>query len=413
MPKFPVNNGFINLNFFRKKAKKLLQQMKAGQASEQRLLLEQTHPHADITLASAQWLVANELGFSSWPKLKAHVDTVLFAANNPNFSADNESQTTHWRCGHDIEHKLRVAGFTGAFVPFTDPFCLGPVPSLPFDQYRSLRTHTLSQYFSIPLKKITQQFDQEYHALSQLAESEKVIFWCEADPYDQLFLIRVLANLNPTYPSLELIDIASIPGIKRFVGFGQLSPEILPWLWAQRRTIGRTEIEIAKHVWAAFTDENPTNFAKAARQHYPTLPLLAPALFRMLQEYPNNQTGLSLTESLALHYLRDNPGATLEDTFKTLIEHLEPLPFLGDLMFYCLLKPCLIGATPLLTSNDQQRPFEKQPLFLSDIGENVLNGHAYALNYIEETRWVGGVSFSGKKSHWTIDNRQELVWRLV
>ncbi|WP_404461515.1 hypothetical protein [Providencia rettgeri] len=128
MPKFPVNNGLINLNFFHKKAKKLLQQMKAGQASEQRLLLEQTHPHADITLASAQWLVANELGFSSWPKLKAHVDTVLFAANNPNFSADNESQTTHWRCGHDIEHKLRVAGFTGAFVPFTDPFAL--VPSL-------------------------------------------------------------------------------------------------------------------------------------------------------------------------------------------------------------------------------------------------------------------------------------------
>ncbi|WP_353242744.1 DUF1835 domain-containing protein [Providencia sp.] len=413
MPKLPVDNGLINLNFFRKKAKKLLQQMKAGQASKQRLLFEQVNPHADLTLASAQWLVANELGFSSWPKLKAHVDTVSFAANNPNFIADNENQTVHWRCGHDIEHKLRVAGFTGTFVPFTDPFCLGPVPSLPFEQYRSLRTHTLSQYFSIPLKDIYQQFDQEYHALSQLAESEKVVFWCEADPYDQLFLIRVLASLNSNHPPLELIDIASIPGVKRFVGFGQLSPDILPWLWAQRRTIGQTEIEIAKQLWAAFTNENPTDFAKLARQRYATLPLLGPALFRMLQEYPNNQTGLSLTESLTLHYLRDNPGATLEDTFKALVDHLEPLPFLGDLMFYCLLKPCLIGASPLLTSNNQQLSFEKQPLSLSKIGENVLNGSAYALDYIEVTRWVGGVSFSGKKSHWTIDNEQELVWRLV
>lgn len=132
MPKSSADSGLINLDYLRKQAKKLLQQLRAGLAPQELLQIQRANPNAQINLAHAQWLIANELGFSSWPKLKAHVDAVAFAVKNPSFIIDNENQTTHWRCGHDIEHKLRIAGFTGQFIPFTDPFCLGPVPSVPF-----------------------------------------------------------------------------------------------------------------------------------------------------------------------------------------------------------------------------------------------------------------------------------------
>lgn len=413
MPKSSADSGLINLDYLRKQAKKLLQQLRAGLAPQELLQIQQANPNAQINLAHAQWLIANELGFSSWPKLKAHVDAVAFAAQHPSFIIDNENQTTHWRCGHDIEHKLRIAGFTGQFIPFTDPFCLGPVPSVPFSQYYSLRTHYISQLFNIPINSITKQFDQEYQALFQLTQSKKVVFWCEADPYDQLFLIRILATLDDVYPALELIDMNNIPGVKRFVGLGQLSPEILAWLWSQRRSIGQTEIKIAKQIWHAFTQSDPSLLAQLAANHYPTLPLLAPALQRILLEYPNSQTGLSLTESLALQYIYHNPNTCLKLTFKALTDSLEPLPFLGDLMFYCLLKPLLTGTTPLLIATETQLPFEKQPLQLTSLGVKVLTGQAYALDYIDEVRWVGGVSFSGKQAHWTINSHQQLEWHDV
>ncbi|MCP6082943.1 hypothetical protein NL341_28485, partial [Klebsiella pneumoniae] len=67
------------------------------------------------TLAQAQWQLAKQLGFASWPKLKAHIDAPDFAARHQGFEASDEARTRHWRCGNDIAHSLQVAGFKGRF----------------------------------------------------------------------------------------------------------------------------------------------------------------------------------------------------------------------------------------------------------------------------------------------------------
>lgn len=55
----PFNtNGRLNLEQQRKRAKELLPHLKTQD------------PNA--TLSVAQWTIAKQLGFSSWPKLKAH-----------------------------------------------------------------------------------------------------------------------------------------------------------------------------------------------------------------------------------------------------------------------------------------------------------------------------------------------------
>ncbi|RMN09430.1 hypothetical protein ALQ67_04640, partial [Pseudomonas savastanoi pv. glycinea] len=69
------HHGRINLEQQRKRAKELLLRMKDGTAPDQLILLDKAAP----TLSDAQWLIARQLGFSSWPRLKAHVDAVDFA----------------------------------------------------------------------------------------------------------------------------------------------------------------------------------------------------------------------------------------------------------------------------------------------------------------------------------------------
>jgi len=60
-PASSTHHGRINLEQQRKRAKELLAQLKSQDPS--------------ATLSQAQWQVARQLGFSSWPKLKAHVDS--------------------------------------------------------------------------------------------------------------------------------------------------------------------------------------------------------------------------------------------------------------------------------------------------------------------------------------------------
>jgi hypothetical protein len=44
---------------------------------------------------------------------------------------DGDLSTLHVRCGSDIRDGLRVAGFAGDFLEYSDPICQGPVPDAP------------------------------------------------------------------------------------------------------------------------------------------------------------------------------------------------------------------------------------------------------------------------------------------
>lgn len=205
-PLASTNNGRLNLEQQRKRAKELLARLKCQDPS--------------ATLSQAQWQIAKELGFSSWPKLKAHVDALDFAARHPGFETSDEARTTHWRCGNDIAHSLQVAGFKGQFQMLSDPLCMGPVRDLPATSYQALRGAFISQAFSMNAADVTQRLATEYAQLEALAAADHSVLWCEADAYDQLFLVRALAGLECAPRQLELIEVGHIPGVERFIGIG-------------------------------------------------------------------------------------------------------------------------------------------------------------------------------------------------
>lgn len=390
-------DGRLNLEQQRKRAKELLTRLKAHDA------------HA--TLSQAQWQIAKQLGFSSWPKLKAHVDALDFAARHPNFQASDEARTTHWRCGSDIAHTLQLAGFKGQFRMLTDPLCMGPVRDLPAEEFRALRSAFISQTFAMDLTTVAQRVDNEYQHLHALADDAPSVLWCEADAYDQLFLIRALAGLDRAPRHLELIQVDRIPGVERFIGIGQLAPDVLAWLWPQRRRINDDAVQLAKQAWSAYCNPSPLRLAQLAHTYHPALPLLAPALLRQLQELPGAQDGLSLTERLALTCLADTGPMAFGQVFAELMAKREPLPFLGDMMFHALLRPLIDGKQPLLTESETQLEWPRRVLDLTPLGRQVLSGQAYWPEHASHARWVGGTCIRPGEQHWAINQALRPVWR--
>ena len=404
------HHGLLDLADLRKRAKRLLKAVNNGEADEARAqlrLLGLAGPH--YRLADTQWLLAREAGFASWPKLKAHADAVAFAARHPSFTADGEANVQHWRCGNDIAHSLRTAGFNGAFHMFDDPMVMGPVPALPEDEYWSVRAAYTQQAFNLGTQDVEQRQARQRAALAQLNADSEVVLWCEGDAYDQLFLIRILASLPCLPRRLELIEITQVPGVERFIGIGQLAPDLLAWLWPQRRPLGPDAIALAKQAWAAYTAPAPRAWAALAAQKHPSLPQLSAALARQLQELPGAKDGLSLTERLLLRILAQKGELPAGRVFAQLMMHDEPLPYLGDLMFHVLLQPLIHAPHPLLLEGPGDA-WAQRPLRLTALGESVLDGQANWLDQAPPPRWVGGVLIDAEQAPWVVSERGE-VWQ--
>lgn len=407
----PISNGHINLVQQRKRAKELLQRIKAGLEPEKLALLHRLNPTSDLTLASAQWLIARDVGFDSWPKLKAHVDAIAFARRHPHFSADDESKTQHWRCGNDIEHSLRLAGFHGTFHCYTDPLSMGPVQNIPFADYRTARCTYIQQAFRLDADDVTRRFDEEQAQWQRLPDAEHAVLWCEADPYDQLFLIRSLSTLEKPPQKLELIAVDNIPGVKRFIGLGQLSPDVLAWLWTQRKTVPAEAIALAHQAWSAWCAPSPTTLFTLAEREHAALPYLSGSLRRLLQELPGINDGLSLTERLALQAIAQSGPTSLRKVFRELIGQHDPLPYMGDMMFYSAIRPLITGANPLLRITTAADAEALNTVELTRLGHDILNGKAYWLDFASQPRWVGGVCLTPREAHWTVDSNGRPVWR--
>lgn len=401
------HHGLLDLPALRKRAKRLLKSLDDDTRTQ---LLGLGLPGPDYRLADTQWLVAREAGFASWPRLKAHADAVAFAARHPGFAAQSEARVQHWRCGNDIEHSLRIAGVRGAFHMFDDPMVMGPVPALPEDDYWRLRSDYMQRVFAVDPRDLALRQARQRAALAQLDGDSEVVLWCEADAYDQLFLVRLLASL-PTLPRrLELVEIERVPGVERFIGIGQLAPDLLAWLWPQRRALGEQALALGRQAWSAYTAPDPRAWAALAGRQHPLLPLLGKALARQLQELPGVEDGLSLTERLSLRILAHRGEQPAGRVFAELMARYEPLPYLGDQMFTALLRPLIETARPLLREGPGDG-WAQRSLRLTTLGERVLAGQVNWLDQQPAERWVGGVRIVAGQAPWQVDEQGQVAQR--
>lgn len=340
----------------------------------------------------------------SYATARAHLHTHQAQAQ-----VDNRSGVLHVTNGDATVAPLRAAGIVEPILPWRDVLHEGPVPSgLADAELRRVRAEFIAGEDWGDLPDILRGFeDRDQHLVDHA--NDQLVLWFEADLYDQLQLIEVLARLRRLGVAPERISLVSageFPGIAHFGGLGQLQAADLLRLREDEIAVTQEALDIAAAAWDAFTSPNPSGLQRVARIESPVLRYLGEAFGRLMQEYPALTDGLSLTQRRILLAVEDgaeNAGAAFAE-----VGRRERRPYLGDWPCFAIMRGLASGRQPLLALGEGA-DFARRTVALTDAGHEVLAGRADQLAYNGIDRWIGGVHLTDAETAWRYDERREIL----
>jgi hypothetical protein len=309
---------------------------------------------------------------------------------------------------------LPGTGLTPRVLYWRDVLHEGPVPAVGSEQLRRVRAEFLADAGADDRGEGYDMFAERDRTLEAARDGEYVL-WFEADLYDQLQIIQILARLTELDVPAEhvtLICIGEHAGIARFGGLGELTTDqlrALPGTDACAR-LTPAAMHLAVRAWDAFRAPTPDGLAAIAATRSGDLRFLGEAFDRLSREYPSTRDGLSLAERRVLAAVAD--GAADAGAAFVRAAARETRPYLGDTWCFAMMDRMARARVPLLHAEASDRPVEPGTgLRLTDTGARVLAGDAdhVTLNGID--RWIGGVHLHGRNPRWRWDDGTETLVR--
>jgi hypothetical protein len=332
---------------------------------------------------------------------------------------------------------LPGTGLARRIVYWRDVLHDGPVPAVGPERLRRIRAAFLAGAHAVDRDQVLRDLAERDRTLDEGRDGEYVL-WFEADLYDQLQIIQILARLarlRVPAERIHLICIGEHPGIARFGGLGELTPDELRELPASNACAPLTPdaLDLAVRAWAAFRSPAPDGLRHIAATRSAELRFLGEAFDRLCREYPSVRDGLSLTERRVLAAVAD--GATDAAAAFARAASREIRPFLGDTSCYAIIDRLATAEVPLLrldppgrsqgedTSGDAPgvpgrsippgRPCGPDTgVSLTDAGARVLAGRADHVTLSGVDRWIGGVHLRGRHVPWRWDDATETLVRV-
>jgi hypothetical protein len=312
----------------------------------------------------------------------------------------------HLRCGGDIRDALRMAGLltdNRCFFETQDPVCEGPLPTHGFGATPE-RARWIARAWELSEEECLQRMRSHGQLHTAVANFEEVCLWFEHDLFDQASLVELLARwgANPEAEGvrsrLSLVTLNQHASVDRFVGLGQLRPEVFAALFDQRISLTPTDFEVASQAWRALCSSDPRQVETVGESS--AFPFLSAALDRHLEELPSVGAGIGITERLVLERVTAGPCLAVE-CFQWWMQ-TDPQPWLGDLMFWARLRGLASGPAPLLLMRGD---FPAEYLELTELGVAVADGAEDWLQHAEPSPWEGrryrgGVEIDPSSAHW-------------
>ena len=291
-------------------------------------------------------------------------------------TGDPWKSALHVTNGDSTVPELRATGLAHHIVCWRDALHEGPVPDVPADELRRIRGRFLAGEHAADLGA-TEELAERDRALESHRDGDYVL-WFEADLYDQLQLIQIVARLHELkVPAsrITLICIGEYPGIAHFGGLGELDSHQLGRLPAMAATpLTTTALEHATRAWKLFRAPDPGGLGEIAATPSRELRFVAEAFDRLSREYPSTRDGLSLTERRILAAVA--AGAPTAGAAFVRVGARETRPFLGDTWCFDAMTRLARAPNPLLEAEPAADPVEPHSrLRLTDVGRRVLDGH--------------------------------------
>jgi len=310
---------------------------------------------------------------------------------------------------------LRAAELPGAYLPWRDVLHEGPVPAgLSLDKLSRLRVEFIVACGWGKPEEVSRQFLTRDAALEASLGEDEVVLWFESDLYDQLQLCQILAWYKEQGSMPQKMSMIGVDkdADGNFRGLSQHKPDGIKALYESRAPITDALIALAARAWDAFRAPEPVALDTLRGKGTPALPVLAPALARLLEELPSKANGLSRTEHAALAAVAEGARAPAE--IFVAVHTREERPFMGDWPFWRVLGRLASGTKPMLELASGARPrfppevpaaasFGAQRFRLTPSGREVLADKldAIQLNGIE--RWLGGTHLQKGAKLWRWD----------
>ena len=306
-----------------------------------------------------------------------------------------DERVLHIRCGTDIQETLPAAGFGGDFLAFYDPYAHGPLPATDsLDEFLEVRAGYISAGLHPDHDEVINNLHQQYAALERVCDYDVAYLWFEHDSFDQLILAKLLdvfgdAARRPR--RLQLVSVTHFPGVDKFIGIGQLTPEQLLEVSANFSDVTAEQYALGQTVWAALCSPTADALHDIIASGTPALPTMAIALQRHLKELPAEHNGLSLAEDLTLQILQKEGGMSAAQLFNWYTNHYEPLPFMGDSSYWLLLAGLATSNEPAIRLDKQGENPDQWHVELNDLGAQLLAGEVNWIDLNGIDRWVGGI----------------------
>jgi hypothetical protein len=318
----------------------------------------------------------------------------------------------HIRCGDDILGKLKEAELPGEMIRWADALCQGPTPwGVTFDEWRTVRAQHAADFYGVPFDDGFEFLRKQDENLQRFHDHDEIVLWFEHDLFDQIVLIYLLNWFTRQEPGSRTLWL-----ICPDRHIGNMSAEELAELYWTKHRITAGELALAGRAWQAFCAPDPTGIEGLLDEDTSSLPHLALALRRHLQEFPSTKNGLGRTEQAALE--RIATGTSEPARLFHEVQAQEERFWLGDSMFWPYLEKLAVAKSPLLRVEgtspwpSRERPRSMRRLFITRTGETVLAGTQDHVRLNGMDRWFGGVHLQGTAIMWRWDDHGQALARI-
>jgi len=329
------------------------------------------------------------------------------------------SAALHVTNGDSAAGLIREAGLSGEILPWRDVLHDGPVPrDLSLAELSRVRASYHASAGGGEFNELAQEFIARDSLLERFVEFHELVLWFEWDLYDQLQLSQILDTVAHRVAKL---DGAQLPPIKEvsIAGYlGSLPVERFPALYEERSRVTAKMVKLGEAAWRAFTSPDPTDIVAFLEAGTAPLPFLEGALWRLLEELPSSNNGLSRAEQQLLEAIAGGKS-TFGEAFRYAGEREERI-YCGDMSAASYLERLSRGPEPLVVypsgervnaprTESEAKAFRDAELAVTVAGRDVLAGERDWITMGGSDRWLGGVHLNGSDAGWRWDARVRRV----
>lgn len=317
--------------------------------------------------------------------------------------------------GDSASSKIEELKLADKVVPWRDILHEGPVEGhMPLAKRSETRAKFIQDFDGGDPSEILKGFKERDKTLFYLNEYSKVELWFEHDLYDQLQLLQIL---DFAHHNLEQQDFYIVQTNDYL---GEMHDDAFQSLPTLAKPVTQEMKAYASKAWHALTQKTPVNLIRVLDNK--DMPFTAPAIRRLVMEYPDSRTGLPTSIFNAFTLLLNGPASVGK-----LFEHMqncELAKFMGDLSFAkyidefgTCLQPLIAGENVIYSTSkasgrqnlEQIQNYFKQKIHLTEFGRKVMERDANHVSKNGINRWICGVHLTPENLYFYDMKRAKIV----